>query len=127
MPLSDEELKILKEIEAQLNATDPRLVDTVSRTTVYRHSLGMIRWALFALVGGLVLVVATFATNVTIAFIGFLVMLASLYTIATNMNKIGKAGLYTVFGIREGGLTSLGEQLRDRLQRRPEGDDPDPH
>ena len=127
MPLSDEELKILKEIEAQLNATDPRLVDTVSRTTVYRHALGMIRWALFALVGGLVLVVATFATNVTIAFIGFLVMLASLYTIATNMNKIGKAGLYTVFGIREGGLTSLGEQLRDRLQRRPEGDDPDAH
>ena len=120
MPLSDEELKILKEIEAQLNATDPRLVDTVSRGSVYRHALGAIRWAIFGLVGGLVLVVTTFTSSIALAFVGFLFMLASLYAIATNMKKIGKAGLYTIFGIREGGLGSLSEQLRERMQRRGE-------
>ena len=55
MPLSDEEQKILKEIEAQLNATDPGLVEQVSRTTLYRHSARMIRWAALGVLAGLVL------------------------------------------------------------------------
>lgn len=121
MPLSEEELKILREIEAQLNATDPQLVDHVSRTTVYRHALRAIRWAMVGFVAGLVVVVATFTTMQVVAFIGFLGMLASLWTIATNLKKIGKAGLYNVFGIREGGVRRLiddtGAGLRDRLRR----------
>lgn len=120
MPLSDEELKILNEIEAQLNATDPRLVDTVSRTTVYRHALGAIRWSILGLVAGLVVVVTTFTSNIAIAFAGFLVMLASLYTMATNIKNIGKAGLFTIFGIREGGIGSLAEAVRDRMPRKGE-------
>ena len=64
MPLSDEEQKILKEIEAQLNATDPGLVEQVSRTTLYRHSARVIRWAALGFLGGLVLLVFTFAENV---------------------------------------------------------------
>ncbi len=121
MPLSDEELKILKEIEAQLNATDPQLVDHVSRTTVYRHALRSIRWAMFGFVVGLVVVVSTFTTTLPVAFAGFLAMLGSLWTIATNLKKIGKAGLYNVFGIREGGVRRLiddtGTGLRHRLRR----------
>ena len=39
----------------------------------------------------------------------------------TNLKKIGKAGLHSVFGIREGGLRSLfgdtGRGLRDRFKR----------
>ena len=64
MPLSDEEQKILREIEAQLNATDPALGEQVSRTTLYRHSARMIRWAALGLLGGLVLLVFTFASHV---------------------------------------------------------------
>ena len=61
MPLSDEEQKILKEIEAQLNATDPGLVEQVSRTTLYRHAARMIRWAALGVLAGLVLLILTFA------------------------------------------------------------------
>ena len=61
MPLSEEEQKILKEIEAQLNATDPGLVEQVSRTTLYRHAARMIRWAALGFLAGLVLLVFTFA------------------------------------------------------------------
>ena len=53
MPLSDEEQKILKEIEAQLNATDPGLVEQVSRTTLYRHAARMIRWSALGVLAGL--------------------------------------------------------------------------
>ena len=63
MPLSDEEQKILKEIEAQLNATDPGLVEQVSRTTLYRHAARMIRWAALGVLAGLVLLILTFADD----------------------------------------------------------------
>jgi hypothetical protein len=119
--LSEQELKILREIEAQLSASDPQLVDTVSRTTVYRHALRAIRWAIVGFVVGLVVVVLTFTHNIALAFAGFLGMLFTLWTIATNLKKIGKAGLHSVFGIREGGLRSLfgdtGRGLRDRFHR----------
>ena len=43
MPLSEDEQRILKEIEANLNETDPRLVQEVSETTLYRHSARAIK------------------------------------------------------------------------------------
>ena len=84
MPLSEEEQKILKEIEAQLNATDPALVEQVSRTTLYRHSARMIRWAALGFLGGLVLLVLTFATNVWAGVVGFGIMLGCLLIIERN-------------------------------------------
>ena len=50
MPLSEDEQRILKEIEANLNETDPRLVQEVSETTLYRHSARAIKWAVFGFV-----------------------------------------------------------------------------
>ena len=70
---------------------------------------------------GLVVVVLTFTNNIALAFAGFLGMLFALWTIATNLKKIGKAGLHSIFGIREGGLRSLfgdtGRGLRERFHR----------
>ncbi len=43
MPLSEDEQRILKEIEANLTETDPRLVQEVSETTLYRHSARAIK------------------------------------------------------------------------------------
>ena len=74
MPLSDEEQKILREIEAQLNATDPALVEQVSKTTLYRHSARVIRWAALGLLAGLVLLVFTFASNTLGTAAGLAVM-----------------------------------------------------
>ena len=45
MPLSEEELRILQEIEANLTATDPALVQQVSETTLYRHAGRKLKWA----------------------------------------------------------------------------------
>lgn len=125
VPLSEDEQRILAEIETQLNATDPELVDTVSRTTVYRHALRVIRWALVGLVLGLVVVVTTFTTAVMVAFAGFLLMLGSLIVVSSNVKKIGKAGLHSLFGVRGGGLrrvvSDAGQAWRDRLRRDQNG------
>ena len=124
MPLSDEEQKILKEIEAQLNATDPGLVEQVSRTTLYRHAARMIRWAAFGVLAGLILLIVTFAEYTPVALVGFLIMLGCLLVIERNVRKLGRAGMQTLTGgwRDSGGLRGVfGEQgraWRERFRRR---------
>jgi len=123
MPLSDEEQKILKEIEAQLNATDPDLVEQVSRTTLYRHAARMIRWAALGVLAGLVLLILTFADYTLVALIGFLIMLGCLLVIERNVRKLGRHGLQTLTGgwRASGGLRGIfgdqGRAWRDRFRR----------
>ena len=110
MPLSEEELRILQEIEANLTATDPALVQQVSETTLYRHAARSIKWAIFGFVAGLVLLVATFTKVLVLGFVGFLVMLACLLVIERNARKLGKAGMDNLTSsFREG---SVGRLLR---------------
>jgi hypothetical protein len=123
MPLSDEEQKILREIEAQLNATDPGLVEQVSRTTLYRHSARVIRWAALGVLGGLLLLVFTFRTSIWAGALGFAIMLACALVIERHARKLGKAGLETLTGgwRAQGGLRSMfgdrSRQWRDRFRR----------
>ncbi len=123
MPLSDEEQKILREIEAQLNATDPGLVEQVSKTTLYRHSARMIRWAAAGLLGGLILLIFTFTTNIWVGALGFGIMLVCSLVIERHARKLGKHGLETLTGgfRAQGGLRGMfgerGRQLRDRFRR----------
>jgi Protein of unknown function (DUF3040) len=123
MPLSEEEQKILKEIEAQLNATDPGLVEQVSRTTLYRHSARVIRWAALGFVAGLVLLIFTFAQSVWIGVLGFAVMLGCLLVIERNLRKLGRAGLQSLTGgFRAGGgvrgmFGDTGRAWRERFRR----------
>ena len=81
MPLSDEEQKILREIEANLNATDPELGERVAKTTLYRHSARVIRWAALGVLGGLILLIFTFASNTWVGILGFGIMLACLLVV----------------------------------------------
>ena len=55
MPLSEDEQRILREIEENLSATDPKLVQQVSDTTLYRHSARVIKWSVVGFLGGLAL------------------------------------------------------------------------
>ena len=45
MPLSEDEQRILQQIEAQFYANDPQLAQQVSETTLYRHASRNIKWA----------------------------------------------------------------------------------
>ena len=48
MPLSPDEQRILDEIEQRLAEEDPRLVEAVSRTSLYTHLARRIKWSLLA-------------------------------------------------------------------------------
>jgi Protein of unknown function (DUF3040) len=96
MPLSEEEQRILQEIEAHLSATDPDLVQQVSETTIYRHGARQIRWFSLLFVVGFALLVGTFATSLVLGFVGFLVMLVAALQIALNLRRLGKAGIQSL-------------------------------
>jgi hypothetical protein len=93
MPLSEDEQRILQEIEAQFYATDPQLAQQVSETTLYRHAARNIKWAALGFVAGFVVLVLSFASSLLIGFAGFLVMLACAFIVERNVRKLGRAGL----------------------------------
>lgn len=92
VPLSEDEERILHEIEQQLHATDPQLVRDVGTTTLYRHAGRNLKWATLAFIAGLVLMISTFATSTPLGVVGFLVMLGSAMAFERNLRKMGKAG-----------------------------------
>jgi|SRR4051794_3838027 hypothetical protein len=114
MPLSEEEQRILQEIEANLTATDPGLVQQVSETTLYRHAARAIKWAVVGFIAGLV-VLLFFFQSIWFGVIGFLGMLACLLVIERNVRKLGKAGMQNLTGSLRGG--SLGGLLGTTSRR----------
>ncbi len=58
MPLSEDEQRILQEIEAQFYANDPQLAQQVSETTLYRHASRNIKWAALGFVVGFVVLLS---------------------------------------------------------------------
>lgn len=122
MPLSEEEQRILKEIEANLAETDPGLVQQVSETTLYRHSARAIKWAVIGFVAGLVLLLLTYQNLLLFGVVGFLVMLTCLLVIERNVRKLGKAGIQNLTANVRGSavtgfLGSTSRRWRERWQR----------
>jgi hypothetical protein len=117
MPLSEDERRILAEIERQLEQSDPALVREVSETTVYRHALGSIKWSVLGFIAGVALMVGTLQVHFALAFGGFVLMLVSALRFERDLRRMGRAGLASV-------STSLrNANLGDRL-RRNERDEP---
>jgi len=96
MPLSEDEQRILQEIEAQFYANDPQLAQQVSETTLYRHAARNIKWAALGFVVGFVVLLTSFASSLFFGFVGFLAMLACAFVIVSNVRKMGKAGLESI-------------------------------
>jgi Protein of unknown function (DUF3040) len=122
MPLSEEEQRILKEIEENLSATDPKLVQQVSDTTLYRHAARVIKWSAAGFVAGLVLMVLTFTSTLVLGVVGFAVMLGCALAIEHNLRKLGKAGIDNLTGTMRSGtlknmLGNAGSRWRDRWGR----------
>lgn len=89
--LSDHEQRILDEIERNLAAEDPDFVRQVSSAKPVRHAARILRVGILGLLVGLGLLLAN---NVNLAFgvLGFLVMLASAFGIATAVRELTSHG-----------------------------------
>jgi hypothetical protein len=122
VPLSEDEERILQEIEQQLHASDPQLAREVSSTTLYRHAGRNLKWATLGFVAGLVFMVATFTTSTWLGVVGFLAMLGSAIAFERNLRKMGKAGWRQwtqsvgANGMRDY-LTNTQARMKDRFKR----------
>lgn len=126
MPLSEDEQRILQEIEAQFYATDPQLAQQVSETTLYRHAARSIKWAVLGFLAGFVILVVSFASSLVLGFAGFLAMLACAFVVERNVRKLGRAGLESLTlqmrGARVRGLLGdAGQNFRRRFKRGENG------
>ena len=92
MPLSEDEQRILQEIEAQFYANDPQLAQQVSETTLYRHASRNIKWAALGFVVGFIVLLTSFASSLFFGFVGFLAMLACAFVVVGNLKKWAKPG-----------------------------------
>ena len=77
MPLNEHEQRILEEIERQFYEEDPKLAETVAKTTLESVQKRWFRLAVAGFVIGLVVMLAFFTNSTALAIAGFLVMLVS--------------------------------------------------
>ena len=118
MPLSEDEQRILLQIEQEFYDSDPEFAREVSETSLFRHSWRTIKWALLAFAVGLGLLIAALSIGFIFAFVGFLVMFAAAIVVERNARKLGRAGLEHVTGnMRTGGLKSTVGELGSRMKR----------
>ncbi len=124
MPLSEDEQRILQQIEQQFHATDPDLAGEIGSHSVYVHCLRQMRWAAALFVGGLVVLMVALATATTfwVSFGGFLVMLGAALWFERSLRKMGRAGIAQLSTtLRAGTLRDYfgdtSERVRSRLRR----------
>ena len=130
MPLSEDEQRILREIEQQFYDTDPAFARGVGTTSLYRHGLRRMKLAVLLFVVGLgVLVYALVLGNFVAAFLlGAVPMFGALLVFEANLRTLGRAGIQQVTNsaraasIRDA-LGNAGKRARGRIRRDDDADD----
>jgi Protein of unknown function (DUF3040) len=124
VPLSEDEQRILREIEQQFYDTDPAFARGVGTTTLYRHGLRKMKLAVLLFFAGLaVLVWMLVLGNALAAFaLGAGPMFAAALVFESNLRKLGRAGLQEVTNspraasIRDA-LGNASKRAKGRLRR----------
>ena len=122
MPLSEEEQRILGEIEQQLYASDPALAREIADSTVYRRAARTLKWAVFGFIVGTAILVGTLHISFLLAFVGFLVLLGCTLSIVRDLRRMGRAGMTQLSdsmrtsGMRNA-LGNTGQRMRERFRR----------
>lgn len=106
MPLNEDEQRILEEIERQFYEEDPELARSVAEASLHSQLRPRRRFAVAGFIVGLVVMLASFTSNVWIAAFGFLLMLASAGWLAMSLMK------------RSGGGSETIESWLDRVRQR---------
>ncbi len=116
MPLSEEEQRILQQIEQQFYEHDPDFAQAVAGSRFEKHATRRLRWGVLGCIAGLGLTLGLLPVNVLAAFAGFAVMLVSALTVDRALRALG-APLFQALGARRAGFRR--EMPRVRRRRRP--------
>ena len=127
MPLSEDEQRILQQIEQQFYASDPDLAGEIGSHSVYAHCLRQMRWAAALFAAGVAVLVISLVTITTfvVSFGGFIVMLVAALWFERSLRKMGRAGMAQLSSsFRTGSLRDYfgdrSDRVRSRLRREDE-------
>lgn len=130
MPLSEEELRLLEQMERALVAEDPKLASTLRGTKDRQHQRRAIAIGVAAFALGIVLLMSGAVTSTTwLGVIGFVVMLAAVFFTLTRWKSGGgaaAAGPQAPSGEAPAGLRVLdgGKKSRRKGTRGARGQQP---
>ena len=123
VPLSEDEQRILQEIERNFYDSDPAFAREVSSATLAKHAARNLRLSAVAFVGGLVLLMLLFTRSVFLGFLGFAVMVAAGFSVYVNAARLGRASLGNVAN-RTGNISEMLGERSQRLRERLKKDEP---
>jgi len=124
VPLSEDEQRILHEIERRFYEHDPEYAKSIESNTLYRSLGRNCKWAALGFVAGLVILLVTFATSFWLGGFGFGAMLVSAIVFTQNLRKMGRAGWQQVTEqMRSHNFNDVLGDTRRRLRERFKRDD----
>jgi Protein of unknown function (DUF3040) len=103
VPLSEDEQRILQEIEQRFYAHDPDSARRFSSTTLTKYLARNCKWAAVTFLVGFVVLVVSFATSLFLGLFGFVIMLTGAVFFIKNLRRMGQHG-----------WQQLGQSLRNR-------------
>jgi hypothetical protein len=118
VPLSEEEQRILQEMEQKLYADDRALADRIAHRQGGHHAGRSCRWAALFFLGGFALLLLTFRDSVVLGTAGFIVMLFSALFFERNLRQLD-GPLLGAFsrGLRGRGIGGEISDLRQRIRQ----------
>ena len=122
MPLSEDEQRILSEIEDHLYESDPALAREVAQTTIYSHAFRRLKLAAVGFLAGTVAMVGLLPVSFLLSFVGVLGMLFSLLWLVENLRVLGRAGLTEMTSGSRVGVPSAFGQVGNRMRQRFQAD-----
>jgi hypothetical protein len=119
VPLSEDEERILNEIERGFYKTDPASAKRISGTTLPRYLARNCRWAALGFLGGLVILLVSFASSWVLGVVGFVVMTATAIVFVQNLRRMGRHGWQQLTAnLGERGLAERYGDTTRRFRRR---------
>lgn len=96
MPLSEEELRLLEQMERALVAEDPKFASTLRGTRIRQHARRQMIAGVVVFIVGVVLLMAGAVMRITpLGIVGFVVMLASAYVALSSWRGQSSAPMPT--------------------------------
>lgn len=87
MPLSEEEQRILHEMEQSLYEQDRAFVDRVRADAPRGFANRSLRWSVLAFIAGFAVLVLTFRSSLLLGTCGFLVMLSASFLVERSLRQ----------------------------------------
>jgi hypothetical protein len=119
VPLSEDEKRILEQMEQRLYAEDPASAERISSTTLPRFLARRCRWASLGFLAGLLILLVSLAVSWVLGLVGFVVMVVSAVVAVQSLRMMSRHGWRQLSsGFQEVSWTDLVGDAGRRLRRR---------